>query len=205
MGLYGNLWVTPKDMSTYNTVNREEMLILDDILLEGGLPVPYGEREADHALMGRFGNTMLINGSAALTTGGKTTYDLSVDRGSVIRFYLTNAANTRTFRLHFDGAIMKLIGSDAGRSVTSEWVKSVTIAPSERAIVDVLFEEEGTYPSMKNEYRIMHEAEGRSSVLGTVRLTDKRASSELTNDFWEPLHHDDVSEDSIGGYVRYFD
>jgi len=197
MGLAGNLWVTPKNAAAYNTVNREEVLMLDDILLDDGLPVPYGGKEADHALMGRFGNTMLIN--------GKTGYDLSVDRGSVVRFYLTNAANTRTFRVHFDGAVMKRIGSDAGRSLTSEWVKVVTIAPSERAIVDVLFEEEGTYPSMKNEYRIMHEAAGRSSVLGIVRLTGKRASGAFTNDFWEPLHNDDVSEDIIGGYLRYFD
>src|SRR3989338_1761355 len=137
MGLYGNLWVTPKDMSTYNTVNREEMLILDDILIEGGLPVPYGEKEADHALMGRFGNTMLVN--------GRPSYDLTVQRGEVVRFYLTNAANTRTFAVRFGDAAMKLVGGDAGRKEKEEFAENIVLAPSERSVVEVLFDKAGTY------------------------------------------------------------
>lgn len=153
MGLYANLWVTPKDRSAYSPVSREEVLMLDDLYLEGGLPVPYGEREADHALMGRFGNTMLVN--------GKTDYTLSVPRGSVVRYYLTNAANTRTFNVRFGDGQMKLIGGDAGRKEREEFVDSITLSPSERAIVDVQFADAGTY-------RIESVSPEKTWLLGTV-------------------------------------
>jgi len=137
MGLYANLWVTPREENSYNPVSREEVVMLDDLYLEGGLPVPYGAQEADHALMGRFGNTMLIN--------GKTDYALSVPRGSVVRYYLTNAANTRTFNVRFGDAKMKLVGGDAGRAEREKFVDSLILSPSERAIVEVQFADTGTY------------------------------------------------------------
>ncbi len=153
MGLYANLWVTPKDEKAYNTVNREEVVMLDDLLLEDGLPVPYGEQEADRALMGRFGNTMLIN--------GKTSYDLSVKHREVVRFYLTNAANTRTFNVRFGNAKMKLVGGDAGRAEREAFVDSVVLSPSERAIVEVQFADAGTY-------QIESTSPERTWLLGTV-------------------------------------
>ena len=153
MGLYANLWVTPKDRDAQNPVRREEILMLDDLYLEGGLPVPYGEQEADHALMGRFGNTMIAN--------GKTDYTLSVPRGSVVRYYLTNAANTRTFNVRFGDAKMKLVGGDAGRSEREEFVDSLILSPSERAIVEVQFEHAGSY-------RIESISPERTWLLGTV-------------------------------------
>jgi FtsP/CotA-like multicopper oxidase with cupredoxin domain len=58
--------------------------------------------------MGRFGNVMLVNGEPG--------YRLAVKRGEVVRFFLTNAANTRTFHLSFGGARIKVIGSDLGNS-----------------------------------------------------------------------------------------
>ncbi len=39
--------------------------------------------------MGRFGNTMLIN--------GESDYVLEVPQNEIVKFYLTNTANTRTF------------------------------------------------------------------------------------------------------------
>ena len=111
--------------------------MLDDILLgRNGLPLSYGKDDADHALMGRFGNTMLINGQTNPQIAQAKT-------GDVIRFFFTNAANTRTFKLAFDGAKMKLVGGDGGKTGTEKFVDSVTIAPSERLIVDVLFEKSG--------------------------------------------------------------
>ncbi len=153
LGLYGNLWVTPKNATAYSPVDREEVLTLDDMLLEGGLPVVYGAKEANYALMGRFGNTMLVN--------GKTDYSLSIPRGSVVRYYLTNTANTRTFNVRFGNATMKLVGGDAGRKEREEVVDSVILSPSERAIVEVQFTNAGTY-------KIESVSAMRTWLLGTV-------------------------------------
>jgi FtsP/CotA-like multicopper oxidase with cupredoxin domain len=166
MGLYANLWVTPREENLYSSVSREEVLMLDDLYLEGGLPVPYGAQEADHALMGRFGNTMLVN--------GKKDYSLSVPRGSIVRYYLTNAANARTFNVRFGNAKMKLVGGDAGRKEREEFVDSLILSPSERAIVEVQFADAETY-------RIESISPERTWLLGTVMAsTDETAGT--TND-----------------------
>lgn len=166
MGLYANLWVTPREENLYSSVNREEVLMLDDLYLEGGLPVPYGAQEADHALMGRFGNTMLVN--------GKTDYSLSVPRSSVVRYYITNAANTRTFNVRFGNAKVKLVGGDAGRKEREEFVDSVILSPSERAIVEVQFADAGTY-------RIESVSPERTWLLGTV-MASTSGTAGTTND-----------------------
>ncbi len=161
MGLYANLWVTPKDENAYGRVDSEEIVMLDDMYLEGGFPVPYGEQEADHALMGRFGNTMLVN--------GKTEYKVSVPRGSVVRYYFTNTANTRSFKVRFGSAKMKLIGGDAGRAEREALVDSLILSPSERAIVEVQFADAGTY-------RIESVSPARTWLLGTVTATAENTS-----------------------------
>ena len=58
-------------------------------------------------------------------------------------FYLTNTANTRVFNVVLPGAQMKLVGGDSGRCEREEIVDSVILAPSERVIVDVLFDQPG--------------------------------------------------------------
>ena len=45
--------------------------------------------------MGRFGNVLLV--------GGETDLSLSAQRGEVVRFYLTNTANTRVFNVGLAG------------------------------------------------------------------------------------------------------
>jgi FtsP/CotA-like multicopper oxidase with cupredoxin domain len=135
LGLFGNLLVTSPDPDYYGPANREEMFVLDDILMDSQGLIPYGDRAPTHALMGRFGNVMLVN--------GQTDYTLDVTRGEVVRFYLTNVANTRTFNVGFGGAQVKLVASDVGRFEREEWVESVVIAPAERYIVDVRFPRSG--------------------------------------------------------------
>jgi FtsP/CotA-like multicopper oxidase with cupredoxin domain len=118
-------------------VNTTETVILDDLLVgQDGMPVPYNAAEADHALMGRFGNISLIN--------GQTTYAATVPSGSVVRYHFVNAANARPYRLIFTDAQMKLVGGDSGRYEKEQMVDAVTIAPSERVTVDVLFGATGT-------------------------------------------------------------
>ncbi len=186
MGLYGNLWVTPKDTAAYSPVDNEQVLMLDDMLLVNGLPVPYGGKEADHALMGRFGNTMLVN--------GKTNYDLAVSRGSTVRFYLTNAANTRTFNVRFGDAKMKIIGGDAGRKEREEFIDSVILSPSERAIAEVQFAQTGTY-------RIESVSPAKTWLLGTVTAG---GGTTAQDSFTSLSENADVQED-IAAYRPYFD
>jgi len=63
LGLYGNILVQPAGDQLYGPVNREEPLILDDLLIGEDGPVAYGTDTPTHALMGRFGNVMLVNGA----------------------------------------------------------------------------------------------------------------------------------------------
>ena len=64
LGLYGNLFVRSPDAGFFAPADREEVLILDDFLVDDkGAPVPYGADASTHALMGRFGNLFLVNGS----------------------------------------------------------------------------------------------------------------------------------------------
>ncbi|NNF05091.1 MAG: multicopper oxidase domain-containing protein, partial [Rhodothermales bacterium] len=107
LGLYGNMLVDPKDDGFYAPVNREATLILDDILMDRNGLIPFGESAPTHALMGRFGNVMLTN--------GVTNYRLEARAGEVVRFYLTNVANSRTFNVVFDGAPIKIIADDVSK------------------------------------------------------------------------------------------
>jgi FtsP/CotA-like multicopper oxidase with cupredoxin domain len=91
LGLAGNLLVHPEDPAAYGPVHRSEVLMLDDLLVDDAGPVAFGREAATHALMGRFGNLPLVN--------GEPEYALEVDRGEVVRFYLTNASNTRTWNI----------------------------------------------------------------------------------------------------------
>ncbi len=135
LGLYGNLLVTPPDPEYFGPAHREEVLVLDDILMDEAGAIPWGEEAPTHALMGRFGTVMLVN--------GETDHGLDVRPGEVVRFYMTNVANTRTFNVTFGEARVKLVGSDVGRYERETWVESVVIAPAERYVVDVQFPEEG--------------------------------------------------------------
>ena len=72
LGLYGNLLVRSRDPEFFAPANREEVLMLDDLLVaESGL-VGYGLESPTHALMGRFGNTLLVNGEPRWEASGAT-------------------------------------------------------------------------------------------------------------------------------------
>lgn len=134
LGLYGNFLVESKEKDYWNTVDREEFLILDDVLEKGKF-----ERDIiTHTLMGRFGDVLLIN--------DEENYTLNVDQGTSVRFYLTNVANTRTFDFEVPDVRMKLVGGDSGRIEKEVFINNQIIAPSERYVIEVLFEKPGTYP-----------------------------------------------------------
>ena len=135
LGLYGNILVVPADPDYWPPVNRELLLTLDDVLIEDGKIAPFSRTETTYVAMGRFGNILLI--------GGEPDLKLTAQLGEVVRFYLTNTANTRVFNVGLPGARMKLVGGDSGRCEHEEFVEEVLLAPSERVVVDVLFDRPG--------------------------------------------------------------
>ena len=88
-----------------------------------------------YSAMGRFGDVLLV--------GGETDLSLGARLGEVVRFYLTNTANTRVFKVALPGARMKLVGGDSGHVEHEQFVDDVVLAPSERVVVDVLFDQSG--------------------------------------------------------------
>jgi FtsP/CotA-like multicopper oxidase with cupredoxin domain len=135
MGLYGNILVVPAEPGYWPPVHREVLLTLDDVLVEEGRIAPFHRTETTYSAMGRFGDRLLVDGEPHL--------DLTAEAGEVVRFYLTNTANTRVFNVAVRGGRMKLVGGDSGRVEREELVESVVLAPSERVVVDVLFEAAG--------------------------------------------------------------
>jgi FtsP/CotA-like multicopper oxidase with cupredoxin domain len=164
LGLFGNLLVTSPDADYYGPANREEVLVLDDILMDDQGLIPYGDVAPTHALMGRFGNVMLVN--------GETDYTLKAERGEVVRFHLTNVANTRTFNVGFGNAQVKVVASDVGRFEREQWVSSVVIAPAERYTVDVRFTRSGQVAITNNIQAINHFMGEFYSVADTLALVD---------------------------------
>lgn len=161
LGLYGNYLVVSDDPNYWQRVNREVPLMLDDILMENGQIASFDRSVASHTLMGRFGNTMLVN--------GETDYKLQAKQGEVARFYLTNTASTRTFNVSIPNAKMKLVGADGGKYEKETFVDSVVIAPSERAIVEVLFDKAGTYT-------LQHKTPEKTYALGAITVGSEKAS-----------------------------
>lgn len=164
MGLAGVIIVTDGEAP----VNKQDILVLDDILIENGKNVPYPDDAANFAIMGRFGNTMLVN--------GKTDYTLRVSKGDVVRFTLVNVANVRPFNLSFGGAQMKLVGTDMSEYERQESVESVIISPAERYTLDVLFDKEGEY-FIENNNPLMQYKLGKIIVQNTP--TNKDFSKEF--------------------------
>ena len=138
LGLYGNMLVRSDSGAPYGHADREAVLMLDDILIGDDGLVPLGLESPTHALMGRFGNTLLVN--------GEPSYRLRVRNGEVVRFYFTNTSNTRTFNVSFPGARMKVVGSDVGPYAREAWVESVVVGPAERYVAHVRFERPGRTP-----------------------------------------------------------
>ena len=137
LGLYGNIVVDAPDQDFLAPVNGEDFLMLDDLLIDEGGLFPYGREGAVQTLMGRFGNQFLVN--------GEPRWEITVRRGEVRRLYLTNVANTRTFNVVLNGARAKLVGADIGRFERERFVDHVVLAPAQRYLTDVRWDEPGTY------------------------------------------------------------
>lgn len=167
LGLFGNILVR----SGRPNVHREEVLALDDLALDStGALLPHGADVPTHALMGRFGSLLLVN--------GEPTYSLGVRRGEIVRFYLTNVANARLFNVTIRGARLKLVGSDIGNLERETWVTHVTLGPAERYIVDARYDVPGRH-AIVNHVQWLDHARGTyqdvADTLGFVQVAQEAA------------------------------
>jgi FtsP/CotA-like multicopper oxidase with cupredoxin domain len=194
LGLYGNLLVRSPRPDYFSPAHREEVLMLDDLFMGDEGLVPFGATATTHALMGRFGNTMLVN--------GEPRYTMSVERGEVVRFFLTNVSNTRTFNVSFPGARMKVVASDVGNYEREAWVESVVIAPAERYVVHVRFDTPGNV-ALVNRVRGLDHLYGRffqeADTLGVVRVATRGVARSLAGSF-ATLRADTATRADIARY-----
>jgi FtsP/CotA-like multicopper oxidase with cupredoxin domain len=180
MGLYGNVIVEPSDPSYWPKADREFVLTLDDILIEDDKIASFDPHHATFTAMGRFGNVLL--------TGGEVDQRLEARTGEVVRFSLTNSANTRVFKVRVPGARVKLVGSDGGRYEKEEWMEDVVVAPSERAVVDVLFESEG-------DFSLEHVTPERTYLLAAIAVSGREESSEASSEFADLRVNEDMVQE----------
>lgn len=169
LGLSGNIVVRPKHD---HARPREAFLMLDDLLLGADGLVPYGRQAPTHALMGRFGNALLVNGAER--------WQIAARPGETVRLHLTNSANARTFNLSLDGTPLRVLAADAGQFATPRTVESVVIAPAERYIVEARIGRPGRYALM-NRVRGIDRVTGRffaeEDTLGVLTIRGESVHS----------------------------
>jgi FtsP/CotA-like multicopper oxidase with cupredoxin domain len=168
MGLYGNILVVPPDPDYWPPASRDVLLTLDDLLIEDGKIAPFSPVETTYTAMGRFGNVLLV--------AGEQDYSFAVKAGEVVRLWLTNTANTRVFNVQLPGARMKLVGGDSGRVEHEELISEVILAPSERAVVDVLFGQPG-------QLELQHRTPDRAYRLAAITVTSEPTAASLADQF----------------------
>jgi FtsP/CotA-like multicopper oxidase with cupredoxin domain len=199
LGLYGNLLVRADSGPQFGPADREAVLMLDDLLVGDDGLVPLGLESPTHTLMGRFGNLLLVNGEPG--------YRLTVGRGEVVRFYLTNTSNTRTFNLSFPGARLKVVGSDAGPYAREAWVESVVIGPAERYVVHARFDRAGITP-LVNRVRGLDHLYGKFfaevDTLGIVEVGRGHPRENLTRAF-DHLRADTTAAKELERFRRLAD
>jgi FtsP/CotA-like multicopper oxidase with cupredoxin domain len=178
MGLYGNIHVVPAEPDYWPPANRELFLTLDDVLVEDGQIAGFSASETTHVAMGRFGNVMLVAGEPDLR--------LTARRGEVVRFYFTNTANTRVFNVTFPKARMKLVGGDSGHCEHEHFVDEVLLSPSERVVMDVLFDHAG-------DHALEHRTPARSYRLASITVSEENAEPALGEQFATLRTNDDLT------------
>ena len=230
LGLYGNLFVESLDRDYYGPADRDEVLMLDDILLDEDGLVDFGDGSANYMLMGRFGNVPLVN--------GEPRYTLAVKDGEVVRFHLTNASNTRTFNISFianewyeshlrgvaeplkeaaNGRLpIKVVATDVSKFEREEWAESVVIAPAERYVIEVHFpgKRAGELLSGQESYLLVNQVQGINhrqgvfrpeiSMLGEIDVRETEPSRTRSVEFEKLRQNADVIAD-IDQYRPLFD
>ena len=179
-GMYANFIVRPQDSASWPQADREHILQLSDISLTDDGLFEFRKDEVTHTLMGRFGNTQLVNGRTDYTVNGTT--------GEVQRLYLTNTSSVRSYRFEIPGVSLKLVGGDNGFYEKDSFVEHVTVAPSERAIVDVVFDVAG-------EYEIRNNNPEGNTKLASIQVSNGKAVTTAAESFGTIASRDSVTEE----------
>ena len=190
MGLYGNYLIDPSEDGYWGPVNREVPLVVDDVLIENDRIASFYREFTNYALLGRFGNDYLVN--------GETDFDLRVQKGEVLRFFVTNVSNVRTFNLSVPGVQTKLVGADLGKLEHEAFVNSILISPAERVVVEAYFPNPGTY------YLTHTQPDGKIQLTTITVAADKSVDASFAADFFRERHNDEVMQE-FSGLRRYLD
>lgn len=198
MGLFGNMLVDSPEPDYYSPVNRELSLVFDDLLINADSLIPFGKEATDFALMGRVGNVLTVN--------GEPKYPLVARKGEVVRFFLTNVSNSRTYNISLSGVPMKVVASDVSRFEREERVASVVLAPAERYVIEARFDRPGRYALVNKIQAINHyagEFEPRTDTLGIVTVSASPARPDYGSRFQVLREYPAVSRD-IDRFRPYF-
>ncbi|HEX5004407.1 MAG TPA: multicopper oxidase family protein [Gemmatimonadales bacterium] len=199
MGLFGSMLVDSPDPAYYSPANRDVTLMLSDLLINADTLIAFGKESPDFALMGRVGNVPLVNGEPAWT--------LAVRRGEVVRFHVTNAANSRTWNLAMPGVPMKVLASDVSRFEREQRVASMVLSPAERYVVEARFDRPGRYPLVNAIQAIDHykgEFDPQVDTLGWVTVDPAPAAPDFGAAFDSLRANAEVTA-GIAQYRPYFD
>lgn len=128
MGLYGSI-VIEDPAGPSLPVAREDVLVLDDVLVD---PSTGSRATADEMRVQMMG----LEGNLALVNGRRSNVELATRAGELHRWRIVNAANARYFRLGISGGTLIRIGGDGGLLPAPEKVSEVLLVPGER--VDVV-------------------------------------------------------------------
>lgn len=101
-GLQGTLIVHEPDAPA---VDRDRYFVIDDVALTGKGSIQRFSMSGMDQMMGRYGNTLLVNGSTDLLTD-------EVRPGGVERWRIVNTANARTMWVDVTGARWRVIAID---------------------------------------------------------------------------------------------
>jgi suppressor of ftsI len=196
LGIYGAILVEPKANNYYNPVDVEVPLTLADILMVNGTTYPYNNNDENFALMGQYGNVMLLN--------GQTNYHLSLNKGQVARLFLADTSNARPYNFTIEGHKLKQIGGDSGKYEHESLVNSVILSPAERKIVEVLFDKPGVF-------KMLDVTPEKTYTLGTISVSNQvplSRSSAINNNanntssFYTLKENKDIV-DEIQPYMKY--
>ena len=120
-GLYGALVVRAPDEPR---LDGDRLLVLDDLHIHpDGELAPFGDEHEHHA--GREGDVRLVNGA----------HEPELDEiaaGTIERWRVVNAANTRFVRLSIGGRPFTIIGTDGGLCCEPLSATEVLVTPGER-------------------------------------------------------------------------